>query len=160
MILVTGATGSIGRHLIRGLQARRVPLRAKVRDEARGRQLGVDFVVADFDDPASLATAMSNVDRLFLNGAGAVPSSGPQPMIRQQLAAIDTAVTAGVTAIGKIFWTPETQQTVLNSLRRDTSPKDVALLAGRRGLVPVADRAVRRERRSTPPPRFSARIMP
>ena len=102
MILVTGATGSIGRHLIRGLQARRVPFRAMVRNEARGRQLGVDFVVADFDDPASLATAMTGVDRLFLNGAGAVPSPGPQPMIRQQLAAVDAAVTAGVTAIVKI----------------------------------------------------------
>lgn len=38
----------------------------------------------------------------------------------------------------KIFWTPETQQAVLKSLQRATSPKDVQLLATRRGLVPIA----------------------
>ena len=37
----------------------------------------------------------------------------------------------------KIFWTPETQQGILQRLRHNTSPKDVALLASRRGLVPV-----------------------
>ncbi|AYY13015.1 helicase [Actinobacteria bacterium YIM 96077] len=38
----------------------------------------------------------------------------------------------------RIFWTPETQQTVLNSLQRSTNAKDVALLSNRRGLTPVA----------------------
>jgi ATP-dependent exoDNAse (exonuclease V) alpha subunit len=38
----------------------------------------------------------------------------------------------------RIFWTPETQQRVLQSLRRSTSPKDVDLLAARRGLRPVS----------------------
>lgn len=37
----------------------------------------------------------------------------------------------------KIFWTPETQQAVLKSLRHSNSPKDVALLSSRRGLTPV-----------------------
>ena len=37
----------------------------------------------------------------------------------------------------RIFWTPETQQAVLQSLRRSSKPKDVALLASRRGLKPV-----------------------
>lgn len=38
----------------------------------------------------------------------------------------------------RIFWTPETQQGVLESLRRSSNPKDVSLLASRRGLVPVS----------------------
>lgn len=38
----------------------------------------------------------------------------------------------------RIFWTPETQQAVLASLQRSTSPKDVALLSNRRHLTPVA----------------------
>ena len=38
----------------------------------------------------------------------------------------------------RIFWTPETQQAVLKSLQRSTSPKDVALLSSRRALTPVA----------------------
>jgi len=37
----------------------------------------------------------------------------------------------------RIFWTPETQQTVLERLRRSTNPKDVAILSSRRGLTPV-----------------------
>ena len=38
----------------------------------------------------------------------------------------------------RIFWTPETQQGVLKNLRRSANPKDVALLASRRGLTPVS----------------------
>lgn len=37
----------------------------------------------------------------------------------------------------RIFWTPETQRKVLTNLRRTVNPKDVALLAARRGLTPV-----------------------
>jgi ATP-dependent exoDNAse (exonuclease V) alpha subunit len=48
-----------------------------------------------------------------------------------------TAVTRAREAL-KIFWTPETQQAVLGSLKKSSSPKDVALLSSRRGLTPVA----------------------
>jgi len=48
-----------------------------------------------------------------------------------------TAVTRARESL-KIFWTPETQQAVLKSLQRSTSPKDVALLSSRRALTPVA----------------------
>lgn len=37
----------------------------------------------------------------------------------------------------RIYWTPETQQRVLKRLHRSANPKDVALLASRRGLTPV-----------------------
>jgi hypothetical protein len=37
----------------------------------------------------------------------------------------------------QIFWTPETQQGVLQRLRHSANPKDVALLASRRGLTPA-----------------------
>jgi hypothetical protein len=37
----------------------------------------------------------------------------------------------------RIFWTPETQRKVLANLRRTVNPKDVLLLAARRGLKPV-----------------------
>lgn len=39
----------------------------------------------------------------------------------------------------RIFWTPETQQGVLKSLRHSNNPKDVSLLASRRGLTPVRE---------------------
>lgn len=38
----------------------------------------------------------------------------------------------------RIFWTPETQQRVLQRLCRATNPRDVALLTSRRGLAPVS----------------------
>ncbi|WP_214408471.1 SDR family oxidoreductase [Sphaerisporangium fuscum] len=102
MILVTGATGSIGRHLVRRLRQERVPFKAFVRDEHKGRALGCDYVVGDFDDPDSLATALEGVDRLFLNTAGAEPVAGEQPMIRRQKTAIDAAARAGVSKIVKV----------------------------------------------------------
>ncbi|MEV0405524.1 SDR family oxidoreductase [Actinoallomurus sp. NPDC050550] len=102
MILVTGATGSIGRPLVRRLRQDGVAFRALVRDEAKGRALGCDFVVGDFDDPGSIAAALEGVDRLFLNGAGAQPVDGEQPMIRQQKTAIDAAKKAGVSRVVKV----------------------------------------------------------
>jgi uncharacterized protein YbjT (DUF2867 family) len=102
MILVTGATGSIGRPLVRRLAADGVPFRALVRDEAKGAALGVGFVVGDFDDPATIEAALDGVDRLFLNAGGAVPVAGEQPMVLQQCRAIDAAVRAGVRRVVKV----------------------------------------------------------
>ncbi|NUU21522.1 MAG: SDR family oxidoreductase [Streptomycetaceae bacterium] len=102
MILLTGATGSIGGHLVRQLRAEGVPFTAFVRDAAKGRELGCDFVVGDFDAPDSVASAMRGVDRVFLNGAGAVPTDGEQPMVRQQRTVIDAARAAGVERVVKV----------------------------------------------------------
>jgi NAD(P)H dehydrogenase (quinone) len=102
MILVTGATGSIGRALVRHLAAAGVEVRAFVRDAERGAELGVPYTVGDLDEPGSLDAALDGVDRLFLNSGGAVPADGEQPMVRQQRAAIDAAVRAGVRRIVKV----------------------------------------------------------
>jgi NAD(P)H dehydrogenase (quinone) len=102
MILITGATGSIGRHLVHRLQQDGVPFRALVRDRDRGLSLGCDLSVGDFDDPASIAEAMRGVDSLLLNGAGALPASGEQPMVRQQRAVIEAARAAGVSRVVKV----------------------------------------------------------
>ncbi|UCM88975.1 NAD(P)H-binding protein [Streptomyces marincola] len=107
MILVTGATGSIGRHLVRRLAAENAEFTALVRTAAAGRALGCPYVVGDFDDPGSLAAAFGprgRVSRLLLNTAGAVPvpDGTPQPMVRRQLAAIDAARAAGVERVVKI----------------------------------------------------------
>jgi len=40
----------------------------------------------------------------------------------------------------RVYWTPETQQSVLRRLNRSVNTKDVALLSSRRGLVPVNGR--------------------
>ncbi len=102
VILVTGANGSIGNHLVRALRRDGIPLRALVRHDAGGRALGCDYVVGDFDDPRALAAALDGVDRLFLNSTGAIPVDGEQPMIRWHRAAIDAARAAGVEHVVKV----------------------------------------------------------
>lgn len=47
-----------------------------------------------------------------------------------------TAITRARESL-RIFWTPETQQRVIQRLHRSANPTDVALLASRRGLTPV-----------------------
>ena len=68
MILVTGATGNIGRELTRELDAKGATLRLLVRDPARAARLPerAERVVGDLGDPATLAPAFDGVDQLFL----------------------------------------------------------------------------------------------
>ncbi|MFE5565881.1 SDR family oxidoreductase [Amycolatopsis japonica] len=100
MILITGASGSIGRHLVHHLRGEEIT--AFVRDPAVGDELGCPYVVGDFDDPESVATAMAGVDRVFLNAGGAQPVTGEQPMVRQQRVVIDAAIEAEVEHIVKV----------------------------------------------------------
>jgi uncharacterized protein YbjT (DUF2867 family) len=104
MILVTGATGSSGKHLVSQLKARGVAFRALVRDQAKGEALGVDYAVGDYNDPASLNLAMKGVDRVFLAspGAQAEAPDGEQPMIRWERNVIDAAKAAGVEYVVKL----------------------------------------------------------
>jgi uncharacterized protein YbjT (DUF2867 family) len=68
MLLVTGATGNIGRELVRELDARDAKLCILVRDPARAAGLPqrAERVIADLGSPATLAPAFAGVDRLFL----------------------------------------------------------------------------------------------
>ncbi|GAA4969322.1 NmrA family NAD(P)-binding protein [Pseudonocardia tropica] len=102
MIVVTGATGSIGRALAARLHIAGVPFRVMARNPAVAAGLGGEVVYGDFDEPGSLATAFAGADQLFLNAGGARPVDGPQPMIRQQKAAIDAARTAEVDHVVKV----------------------------------------------------------
>jgi uncharacterized protein YbjT (DUF2867 family) len=64
-VLVTGATGFVGPHVVHALRAREVPVRALVRDRRRASRLtawGVELVEGDVTDPGSLHTACSGVD--------------------------------------------------------------------------------------------------
>lgn len=75
--LVTGATGFLGRHLVRGLVARGHSVRAMVRDPARAAALlpaGVAAHAADLADPGGLDGAGEGADVVFHLGAAV---SGP-----------------------------------------------------------------------------------
>jgi uncharacterized protein YbjT (DUF2867 family) len=68
IVLVTGATGNTGEAVVDALVRRDVPVRAMVRTEADRGKLpdGVQAVIADFDDPASIAAALAGVGRAYL----------------------------------------------------------------------------------------------
>jgi uncharacterized protein YbjT (DUF2867 family) len=66
-ILVTGATGNIGRNVVEQLVARGADVRALVRDPAKASfPAGVEIVQGDLLDVDSLRAAMSGVSTLFL----------------------------------------------------------------------------------------------
>ncbi|HEU5267963.1 MAG TPA: SDR family oxidoreductase [Jatrophihabitans sp.] len=98
-VLVTGATGTVGTHVVRALQTRGASVRAFVRDAGKAAQaLGHDteFAVGDFADRNSLERAMKEADRVFLACAN-VPGQ-----VAYEKAAIDAAHAAGVTRIVKL----------------------------------------------------------
>lgn len=90
-ILVTGATGRIGGHLVRVLSERGVETRALSRDPAQGEELpGVAWVEGDLAEPSGLDAAFEGVERLFLlTGNG-------EAMVRLQKNALRAAREAGV----------------------------------------------------------------
>ena len=65
MILVTGATGNIGKHLVRELVEKGATVRVLVRD-ARKAPPDVQVAVGDLDDAAAVAAAMRGAKRAFM----------------------------------------------------------------------------------------------
>ena len=98
MILVTGATGTNGREILKALAAKRAPAKAMVRsaDDAGDLPPGITPVQGDFDDEASLARALAGVERAFL----LTPST--EHAEEQQKRFVAAAVGAGVRHIVKL----------------------------------------------------------
>jgi uncharacterized protein YbjT (DUF2867 family) len=98
MILVTGATGNVGRHVVRELQDRGVPARAFVRDERKAAEVlpkGVELEFGDFADASSVTRALDGVNQVYLasNGPGQREYEGR---------VVETAMRAGVRRIVKL----------------------------------------------------------
>jgi uncharacterized protein YbjT (DUF2867 family) len=72
MIVVTGATGTVGRQVVKQLVASGAPVRALVRDPNRRDGLGASIgrVRADLADAASLDAALAGAEKLFLLAVG------------------------------------------------------------------------------------------
>jgi len=95
-ILVIGATGTVGRHLVPQLVGRGHPVRAFVRNPAAELPAGVDRAVGDLADPASLVPALDGVDAVYL-------ACGNHPQqAAWEITAIDAAAAAGVRRVVKL----------------------------------------------------------
>jgi uncharacterized protein YbjT (DUF2867 family) len=97
MIVVTGATGTIGRELVRLLAASDQPIRALSREPPRGEaREGAEWVQVDLADRSALTQVLAGGSRLFLlTGNG-------DDMVRLQGNAIRAAVAAGVPVVVKL----------------------------------------------------------
>ena len=95
MILVTGASGTVGRPVLEELVKTGKPVKAMYRSaqDARSAPAGVATVIADFADKASLAIALEEVDALYL-----VCSPIPQ-LVELESNVIEVCKQAGVSYI-------------------------------------------------------------
>jgi uncharacterized protein YbjT (DUF2867 family) len=67
MFLVTGATGNVGRELVRALPGTGAPVRALSRkDQPTGLPSSVQVVTGDLNQPGTLTAALAGVDGMFL----------------------------------------------------------------------------------------------
>jgi uncharacterized protein YbjT (DUF2867 family) len=99
MIVIIGATGTVGRLVVRQLTTSGEQIRALVKDRDTARQrLGdrVPYIVGDLDRPATLIPALAAADRVFL----LTRQSDRQP--DQERAVVDAAVRAGVRHLVKL----------------------------------------------------------
>jgi uncharacterized protein YbjT (DUF2867 family) len=98
-VLVTGATGTIGRDVARQLSAKDVAVRAGVRDQAKARKefsADIALVPFDFESAKTFSEALEGVEKVFL-----LP-----PLLPNQLdvmnAFVDAAKRAGVRHVVKL----------------------------------------------------------
>lgn len=93
-ILVTGATGSLGRLVIASLLERGADpqsIIAGARDVAKAQDLGVRVAHLDYSDPSSISAALDGVDSVLL-----ISGSEVGQRVAQHQAVIDAAKAAGV----------------------------------------------------------------
>lgn len=101
-ILITGATGNIGKELTKYLASKNIPFLAMVRslDQAKvfdGLNFpGAEFISGDFNDPESLKNALKGIDKAFL-----LTNSSEQAQ-QQQIDFVNAAAHAGVKHIVKL----------------------------------------------------------
>ncbi|MCF0055961.1 SDR family oxidoreductase [Dyadobacter sp. CY356] len=101
-ILITGATGNVGKELVKYLATKEVPFRAMVRSMDRSKDLesitlpGVEIIKGDFNDPESLENEIKGIEKAFLL------TNSSELAEQQQTAFVMAAARAGVKHIVKL----------------------------------------------------------
>ncbi|HEY7067816.1 MAG TPA: SDR family oxidoreductase [Chloroflexota bacterium] len=128
MILITGATGNVGAELARNLSGRGVPFRAMVRSPEAAKRIdalaGAELVAGDFDDPASLARALSGVERAFLL------TNSSERAEAQQRAFVAAAQRAGVRHLVKLSQLAAAPNSPVRFLRYHAAVEDAVRASG------------------------------
>jgi uncharacterized protein YbjT (DUF2867 family) len=96
MILVTGASGTVGSKTVEALQKRSAKFKGAYRDPGKA-PAGVEAVAFDYDKPATWEGALKGIDTLFL----LTPPSQPKET-EQGLAMVEAAKKAGLKKIVKL----------------------------------------------------------
>jgi uncharacterized protein YbjT (DUF2867 family) len=99
VILITGATGTVGSEVVKRLSAQGKQVRAVTRglQKAKSHRLPhVQFVKGDFDDPDSMRLACAGVDRAFLL------TNSTERAEKQQIDFVRVAQNSGVRHIVKL----------------------------------------------------------
>lgn len=99
MILVTGAGGTVGSEVLKQLREQGARVRAAFNNPAkaeRARKQGIESIVVDYADRASLARALQGVDKVFLLG----PTVPNQSELENNV--VDEAKKAGAKHIVKL----------------------------------------------------------
>ena len=99
LILVTGATGTVGSEVVKQLVQANQRVRVLARDPAKAKMkfgIAVEIVKGDLENPASLHAALKNIEAAFLATA---PS---ERMVEQETNFIAAAETAGLPRLVKL----------------------------------------------------------
>ena len=103
MILVTGATGTVGTELVKALTSRGEHVRVMVRDPDKATSTlgrGVEVVQGDFGNPETFDAALRDVEKVFL-------LSPPSPQMGEQHGKfVESAKQAGVQRIVRLSFLP------------------------------------------------------
>jgi NAD(P)H dehydrogenase (quinone) len=91
MIVVTGATGQLGRLVVEGLRKQGATVVAGARNPAAAADLGVEVRELDYDRPATVDAALVGADQVLL-----ISGSEPGKRVPQHTAVVDAAKRAGV----------------------------------------------------------------
>ena len=116
MLLVTGATGQLGKTVVQNLLKKTAAnqIAAFVRDESKAVDLineGVDVRVGSYDDIASLDKAMQGIDKVLL-----IAGTDENKRLQQHQHVVDAAKKTGVQCIAYTSRTLKDRNTLANQL--------------------------------------------